>query len=342
VPGKNAARLSEHYKLDCDFGTSVIDIFKTGDCTDPVYLCEAHVGEVRRVKAPSAEIRLVERASEYPIEAPAHAASVVPLTEPATSKESIAPGEEAAPIAAAKPAAPVAPVATAAPRPVATISGPKVQRATAASRTAKRDLTFGNSAKALVDEAIWNLATGDYELYRSALRLGKSPGEAAQAAGGQLAAVHRKMCEYAVKFESVLAASTVKMDTREVIEMPFESAMADIVGNETIGDAERDAAVTMLGALQETVNRGLEPEMTPLQAYRIACAIGERANWGAPSSVAAELKPAYRAIYGSVRKAMRTAVPHANHLEERLTNLFAAKCELENEPSSKAAQALTA
>jgi hypothetical protein len=79
-----------------------------------------------------------------------------------------------------------------------------------------------------------------------------------------------------------------------------------------------------------------------MQAHRIACAIGDRANWGANASISEELKPAYRAIYGSARKALRVAVPHANSLEERLTNLFAAKSELENGPSAKALQTLTA
>jgi hypothetical protein len=97
-----------------------------------------------------------------------------------------------------------------------------------------------------------------------------------------------------------------------------------------------------LGAVQQAVNGAREAEVSPLQAYRIACAIGERANWGGESDVRKELKPALGVIYGSVRKAVRAAVPHANHLEERLTNLYAAKADLEKGPATRTLQSLTA
>jgi hypothetical protein len=35
-----------------------------------------------------------------------------------------------------------------------------------------RDLTYGNSAKAMVDEAIWNMAAGNYRVYKTALQQG--------------------------------------------------------------------------------------------------------------------------------------------------------------------------
>lgn len=324
VLGRDAARLSEHYKLDCDFGTPVVDIYKTGESTDPVYLCEKHIGQVPRARARGSEIRLVESAVEISAESPLNLSAVSSTPVQTISAE------------IAKPAASIAP------RPVATINKPKTPRAIA-SRPPARDLTYGIPAKALVDEAIWNLTTGDYELYKAALRLGKSAGEAAQAAGGQLAVVHRKICEYTVKLETVLAASTVKIDAREAIDAPFETAMLEIMENTTIAEPAREAAIEQLGMLQECVNRGLEREITPLQALQAACLIAERAKWGADAALSEELRPAYRTIYGSVRKALRTAVPHANNLEERLTNLYAAKSEMEKEPAPKVAlQSLTA
>lgn len=323
--GRDAARLSEHYKLDCDFGTPVVDIYKTGESTDPVYLCEKHIGQVPRARARGSEIRLVESGVELTPESSAqHGAAVNSGPIPTIIPE------------IAKPSAAVTP------RPVATINKPKAPRAVAL-RAPARDLTYGNPAKALVDEAIWNLTTGDYELYRAALRLGKSAGEAAQAAGGQLAVVHRKICEYTVKLETVLAASTVKVDARDAIDAPFESAMLEVMGNSVIAESAREAAIEQLGVLQECVNRGLEREITPLQAHQAACLIAERAKWGADGALSEELRPTCRAIYGSVRKALRTAVPHANNLEERLTNLYAAKSEMEKEPAPKASlQTLTA
>jgi len=77
--------------------------------------------------------------------------------------------------------------------------------------------------------------------------------------------------------------------------------------------------------------------MTPLQAHRIACAIGDRVNWGATSSLSEELKPAYRAVYGSIINAIRAAVPRARDLAEHLVNLYAARSDLENMPTMKIA-----
>jgi hypothetical protein len=336
-PGKAAARLSAHYKLDCDFGTPVVAIYKAGDSSDPIYLCDGHVGEVRPAKKKFSDVRLIQSVDE-PVSAPATTADVV---DPKTER----PGEDrvqAMPVAVPK----AEPVSTQAMRPAAVAKIAPTTPIRATVRTAARDLTFGNSAKALVDEAIWNLATGDYELYRAALRLGKSQGEAAQAAGGQLAIVHRKICEYGVKIETVLAASTAKIDARAALDEPFERAMNEIMGNEAIADTDRDAALDELGALQQSVSKAGDrvsgQDLTPLQAHRIACAIGERAGWGTNASAPETLKPVYRALFSGVRTALRVSAPHANHLEERLTNLYAAKAELENGPALRAVQSLSA
>lgn len=203
-----------------------------------------------------------------------------------------------------------------------------------------RDLTYGNSAKALVDETIWNMATGDYEVYRTALRQGKPATEAAQAAGGQLAIVHRKISEYTLKIEAVLSESKATINVGDVIDHPLEHAMLDIISNSAMSEAEKDAAIVHLGALQERINRGLNREITPLQAHRIARTIGDSANWGARSCLSEELRPAYRAVYGSIRNAIRAAVPEAHDLDERLANLYAAKSDLENVPAAKASSCL--
>jgi hypothetical protein len=198
------------------------------------------------------------------------------------------------------------------------------------SKGSVRDLTFGNPAKALVDETIWNIATGDYEVYRTALRQGKSSLEAAQAAGGQLAVVHRKIHEYTVKTEALLSASKATIDVDQVINRVLEREANKIIGDDAVGDAEKDAAVCRLGSFQEWINRGLERAMTPLEAHRIALAIADRANWGAACrSISDDLTPAYRVIYSSIRDAIRAAVPGVRDPDERLANLYAAKSDLE-------------
>jgi len=187
----------------------------------------------------------------------------------------------------------------------------------------------------MVDEAIWNLATGDYQAYRAALQQGKSASEAAQAAGGQLEVVHRKISEYTLKLEAVLSETKATINVTEAIDKPLEQAVLEIIGNDVMSDLEKDSAVQQLGELQEWVKQGQKGEISLLQAQRILLAIGERLNWGGTNEVLAEFRPVYRTLFGSLKTAVQTAVPEAQNLHDRLANLYAAKSELENDWMAK-------
>jgi hypothetical protein len=261
-------------------------------------------------------------------------ATVGPVeTEPARNRPPENDGRtQSVEVTTPKPSAPAPPETV--DTPAAEVAPPKMN--SPSSRGSARDLTYGNPAKALVDETIWNIATGDYEVYRTRLRQGKSAMEAAQAAGGQLAVIHRKIDEYTAKIEALLSGSQATIDAHEVIHSLLEHEILKIIGDNAMGEAEKDAAVGDLGEFQEWMNRGLKGEMTPLGAHRIAVAIGDRANWGAVCScISNELRPVYRAIYSSVRDAIRAAVPDARDLDERLANLYAAKSELEAAPNGQ-------
>jgi hypothetical protein len=204
----------------------------------------------------------------------------------------------------------------------------KVGRAMS-NRPSGRDLTYGNAAKAMVDEAIWNMATGDYQVYRTALQQGKSPGEAAEAAGGQLAVIHRKINDYTLRLEAIFSKSQTTMDVEEFIDKPLEQAVLDIINNLAMSDSEKDAAIQQLGALQEWVKHGLHGQMTLLQANRITLAIGDRLDWGGNPAVSEDLKPVYRTLYGKLKTAICEADPEAQNLHDRLANLYAAKSEMQ-------------
>jgi hypothetical protein len=323
VPGRPAVHLSEHYKLDCDYGTQVMALYKIGDGSDAIYVCGNHIGEVqaRPSNQGLADVRLVAGETSAP--------------------DTAVPNNVAVPIAATAPPKPVMPK----PAPVALKTVGAVRMVRAADRPGRapaRDLIYGNAAKALVDESIWNMAPGDFALYRTALQQGRPVIEAALAAGGQLAVVHRKISEYSIKLESVLFESKAKINREDVIDKAFEQAITEIIGNAALGDAEKDAAIAHIGSLQESINRGLEREISPFQAYRVAAMLGERVNWGTGASVSEELKPAYRTVYSSARNALRSSAPHIQILEERLTNLHAAKADLESAVAAKDSQRLTA
>jgi hypothetical protein len=181
----------------------------------------------------------------------------------------------------------------------------------------------------MVDEVIWNLATGSYQVYKTALQQGKPATEAAQAAGGQLAVVYRKISEYALKLDAVLTESKATVNVEEAIDRPLEQAMLEIISNGAMSDLEKDTAIQQLGALQECVKQGLQGDIAPTRANQIIVAIGDRLNWGGTSDVSDETKAIYRALYGSLKTSILTAVPEAQNLHDRLTNLYAAKSDLE-------------
>ena len=192
-----------------------------------------------------------------------------------------------------------------------------------------RDITYGNPARALIDEGIGNVTSGDYEAYKSALRAGKSPADAAHAAGGRFAAVSQRISEYAPQLDKMLAQSTKVIPVADAIDAPLHQAALDIINNRAMTDAEKDAAINQLGSLQKSLKEGLGQTATPLELNRIKQQIGKRVNWGGTVSITDEVKPAYRALYGNINKLVSDAVPEARELNERLSNLLAAHGDLD-------------
>lgn len=306
-PGKPAEPLPAHYRLDCDYGTAVIACWEDGG-SEPVYVCESHANQLAPPRKSSSDVRIIT-------------AQLEPSANPVKSDDPIQIQEVATPI----------PKAAASTEAARSLPDTNVARAISdpPAKSPVRDLSYGNPAKAMVDEAIWNLATGNYQVYKTALQQGKSAFEAAQAAGGQLAIVHRKISDYALNLEAVLSESKAVISLEQAIDKPLEVAVLEIIGNSAMTDSEKDAAIQQLGALQERAKQGLQGDITPVQANRIILAIGDRLNWGGPSDVPDQCKPVYRTLYASLKTAIRTTVPEAQDLHDRLTNLYAAKSDLE-------------
>ena len=351
--GKPAEALSANYRLDCDYGTAVITCWEKGGI-EPIYVCESHAKELGPSREHCPEARILTAESQQ-TKKPIKGKERTPTPEIAVAKPNGAPlpqsadgskarmltaeseqtekpikGEErtqAQEVAAAKPnGAPL-------PEPAQNVAEPKGGRAAsdASAKSRTRDLAFGNPAKAMVDEAIWNLAAGDYEVYRTALQQGKSAREAAQSAGGQLAVIHQKISDYTLKLDAVLSEAKATINVGETIDKPLEQATLEIIGNEALSDSEKDAVVQQLGAIQEWVKQGQQGEMTALQANQIILRIGERLNWGGSTEVPEELKALYRTLNGNLKTAICAAVPKAQNFQERLINLYAAKSEVDRE-----------
>lgn len=192
-----------------------------------------------------------------------------------------------------------------------------------------RDVTYGNPARALEDEGINSWITGDLEKYKDTLRATGDAGAAENAAGGRFAAVSQRVRDLAPQLDAALKASKAQIPVANVIDKPLDDAASKIITNRAMTQAEKDTAISQLGALQQSLKEGLSNTITPLQANQIKQAIGSRVNWAGNIAVTDEVKPAYRAVYGSLKNAVNSAVPDAAPLNERLENLLAAKTDLE-------------
>lgn len=192
-----------------------------------------------------------------------------------------------------------------------------------------RDVTYGNPAKALLDEGIANVNTGDTEKIKSAFRAGAAPQAASRAAGGRIAAVSGKINDLSPQLDALLSKSTAQIPVAQVIDGPISNASLEIIVNRAMTQAEKDSALKQLSELQAQLKRGLGQTISPSQANEIKRQIGDRVNWGGVTAVGDEVKPAYRSLYGSLKRAVDQAVPESSQLNERLTNLLAASKDLE-------------
>jgi hypothetical protein len=191
-----------------------------------------------------------------------------------------------------------------------------------------RDVTYGNPAKALLDNGITTPFTGDLEAYKSALRSGVTPTEAYQAAGGRMGAVATKISQLAPQLNAALSASKAQIPVSQVIDKPLVSAFTEIMNNSAMTQGEKDAAIGQLGALQQSLKEGLGPTISPLQANQLKQMIGDRVNWAGNIAVGDEVKPAYKAVYASLKNAVDSSVPGSAAMNEQLTNLMAARTDL--------------
>jgi hypothetical protein len=147
------------------------------------------------------------------------------------------------------------------------------------------------------------------------------------------AAINQLISDLATQLERIFSQSEATIRVVDAIDFPLEQATLGIIGNLSMTETQKDAAVQELGALQESLKQGASQDITPLEAHRIKQAV-ENSLKG-EVTVVEEAKPGYRAVCVSLENATHAAVPKAKHLEERLANLLKMKAELEDFPKVK-------
>ena len=198
-------------------------------------------------------------------------------------------------------------------------------------------MIYGNPAKALTDEGISSPFTGDIEKVKAAA------GDLT-AAGGRLGDVAQRVSELQPQVNQALAQSTKTISVADAIDKPLTDAMNDIIGNSAMTDPEKMAAISQLGGLQASLKEGLGADISPLKANQLKNLVGSRVRWNGTNAIGDEVKPAYKAVYASLKGEVNDAVPEIADLNERLTNLYAAQDDLirlaRNEEVSRGAGAM--
>src|SRR5277367_5635243 len=133
--GKPAESLSAHYRLDCDYGTPVITCWEDGG-SEPIYACESHAKQLGRSRERCPDVRIITAQSDHS-DNPTKSENQTQIPEVAATEPIGFASLEAACIT------------------VETTVGTAV--ADLPVRSPVRDLTYGDSAKAMVDESIWNM-----------------------------------------------------------------------------------------------------------------------------------------------------------------------------------------
>jgi hypothetical protein len=195
--------------------------------------------------------------------------------------------------------------------------------------TTARDVTYGNPAVGIMKAGVTSPFTGDLEAYKGALRSGATPEQALVSAGGRVSEVANKVQELSPQLDQALSASKATLKVSDIIDKPLMDSMKEIMSNRAMTEAEKDAAVTQIGALQQSLKEGLGPTISPFEANSIKQAIGNRVNWAGNVAIGDEVKPTYRALYGTIKNAVNKAVPEAAGINEDLTNLLSAQTDLE-------------
>lgn len=292
LPGKSPERLSPYYQIGCEFGSALILSWRN-EGSEPVYVCGEHAKQF-----------------EY---CGARASGSEASSETNEKEEEMASEDGAVPSAA--------PVAVAVPVPV------PVTVPSAVPSTVPLPVSVPVAVAAPRQEfpALPKVETSTPEDRHKAARPARSPAE-------QRAAIDQLISDLTTQLETAISQSNAAISVAVAIDAPLEQAALAIIGSPELSDAQKDASVQALGALQESLKQGAGQDITALQAHQIRQVVEHRLSGG--SDVAEEAKAGYRAVHESLESAIRAAAPRAKHLEERLANLL--KMKEETESSSKA------
>jgi hypothetical protein len=195
-----------------------------------------------------------------------------------------------------------------------------------------RDVTYGNPAKALLDENIATPFTGDLEKFKSAIRSGATLQGASDAAGGRIAAISNKINELRPQVDSILAPLKNKIPTTVVTDR-IDQGIREIQQSRGVTPQDAQAAIAELNAIKQAalkvpgVPGATARAWAPLEANAVKGELGGQINWGGRERVGELVDPVRKQVYSALRDAVNDSdsTGKVAGLNERLTNLHAAQ-----------------
>lgn len=199
---------------------------------------------------------------------------------------------------------------------------------------AARDVTYGNPAKALLNEGIANPATGDLEAYKAAVRTGSTPDQAMLSAGGRAAAVQSRISLLQPALDNILSQAPGKIPASTVTNV-IDQGIKGIQANHGITAPDAQAAIAELNEVKQAalkitgVPGAAATAWSPLQANTVKQEIGANVNWTGRERIGEIVEPIRKQVYGALKDAVNAAAPGAADLNERLSDLYAARGDIQ-------------
>lgn len=198
-----------------------------------------------------------------------------------------------------------------------------------------KELKYANPANAIDREGIWKTAAGDWNEYLQARRAGATVDEAATRAGGRFGAVISKINELSPQLNTLLSQSDTQIPVAEAIDKPLQEEMNRIIDQTALDDTQKNRFVNKIARLEKSWhdNLGNKETLSPAELNKFKQDLGETmSGWGKNLRDMPDdnIQKTYVAVYEAAKDAVNKAVPDAAELNNRVSDLLAARNSLEN------------
>lgn len=195
------------------------------------------------------------------------------------------------------------------------------------------EVKYASPAEAIDREGIWRMGAGDWNALLKARRAGLPLEEQMKAAGGRFGAVASKIEELAPQLNQQLAQSPTQISVADAIDKPLQEELDRIINQQALTEPQRVKFLNKIAPLEKAWHDQLGSDhVSPTELNKFKQDVGEvMSSWGKDLKSMPEdnIQRTYLAVYEAAKDAVNHAVPQAASLNERVSNLIAARNSLE-------------